>query len=255
MSGISRLAASQSSRRGGGNAVCADSVVKFIMAADADIVCLQEVNLPGEYDVARFFEKRFPGYNIGYFMFVTKKGSYGNVTLSKFPIEGKGRLTFDKSSNLAIFTDLKIGEGSSLRVYNCHFESYNISLARLKKSVEEKDGEMMWATEEKMKKSIRRRPEQVDKVMSDIEDCTLEAIVTGDFNDNPMSYTYNRLKKGRDDSFVEAGKGFGATYSFLWPFIRIDYILYPSHFTAVSHSVPRVRYSDHYPVIAEINLK
>ena len=91
--------------------------------------------------------------------------------------------------------------------------------------------------------------------MSDIEVCTLEAIVTGDFNDNPMSYTYNRLKKGRDDSFVEAGKGFGATYSFLWPFIRIDYILYPSHFTAVSHSVPRVRYSDHYPVIAEINLK
>ncbi|HAY18678.1 MAG TPA: hypothetical protein DCY24_05705, partial [Rikenellaceae bacterium] len=60
-----------------------------------------------------------------------------------------------------------------------------------------------------------------------------------------MSHTYNRLKKGRKDSFVEAGKGFGATYSFLWPFIRIDYILYPSHFSAVSHTVPHVRYSDH----------
>lgn len=239
----------------GGRAVCADSVVKFILDSDADIVCLQEVNLPGEYDVARFFEKRFPSYNIGYFMYVTDKGSYGNVTLSRFPVERKGKLMFDKSSNLAIFTDLKIGEGSVIRVYNCHFESYNVSLARLKKSVTDKDGELMWETEEKMKKSIRRRPEQVDKVMSDIEDCTLEAIVTGDFNDNPMSYTYNRLKKGRDDSFVEAGKGFGATYSFLWPFIRIDYILYPSHFSAVSHTVPRIRYSDHYPVIAEINLK
>ena len=230
-------------------------VVQYIADSDADIVCLQEVNLPGEYDVARFFEKRFPGYHVGYFMFVTDKGSYGNVTLSKFPILNKGKLMFDKSSNLAIFTDLKIGEGAEIRVYNCHFESYNVSLSRLKKSVADKDGELMWETEEKMKKSIRRRPEQVDKVMSDIEDCTLEAIVTGDFNDNPMSYTYNRLKKGRDDSFVEAGKGFGATYSFLWPFIRIDYILYPSHFTAVSHSVPRIRYSDHYPVIAEINLK
>ena len=229
--------------------------IQYILDCDADIVCLQEVNLPGEYDVARFFEKRFPGYHVGYFMFVTDKGSYGNVTLSKFPILNKGKLMFDKSSNLAIFTDLKIGEGAEIRVYNCHFESYNVSLSRLKKSVADKDGELMWETEEKMKKSIRRRPEQVDKVMSDIEDCTLEAIVTGDFNDNPMSYTYNRLKKGRDDSFVEVGKGFGATYSFLWPFIRIDYILYPSHFTAVSHSVPRVRYSDHYPVIAEINLK
>lgn len=238
----------------GGRAACADSVVKFIMQSDADIVCLQEVNLPGEYDVSRFFRKRFPGYNVGYFMFVTDKGSYGNVTLSKFPIARKGKLTFDRSSNMAIFTDLKVREGSEIRVYNCHFESYNVSLARLKKSVTDKDGELMWETEEKMKKSIRRRPEQVDKVMSDIEGCTLETIVTGDFNDNPMSYTYNRLKKGRDDSFVEAGKGFGATYSFLWPFIRIDYILYPSHFSAVSHTVPRVRYSDHYPVFAEINL-
>ena len=249
------LGRSEEFKEKGGRAACADSVIRFIKKCDADIVCLQEVNLPGEYDVSRFFEKRFPEYNAAYFMFVTDKGSYGNVTLSKFPIENKGKLMFEKSSNLAIFTDLQIGEGSELRVYNCHFESYNISLAGLKKSVEDKDGEMVWKTEEKMKKSIRRRPEQVDRVMSDIEGCTLEAIVTGDFNDNPMSYTYNRLKKGRSDSFVEAGKGFGATYSFLWPFIRIDYILYPSHFGAVSHSVPRVRYSDHYPVIAAVALR
>ncbi len=117
------------------------------MENDADIVSLQEVNLPGEYDVARFFEKRFPGYHVGYFMFVTDKGSYGNVTLSKFPILNKGKLMFDKSSNLAIFTDLKIGEGAE-RVYNCHFESYNM-LSRLKKSVADKDGELMWETEEK----------------------------------------------------------------------------------------------------------
>ena len=237
-----------------GKVACADSVVKFILDSDADVVCLQEVSLPGECEVTKFFEKRLPGYNAGYFMFLTDNGSYGNVTLSRFPITDKGKLTFDKSSNMAIFTDLKIGDGAVLRVYNCHFESYSISLSKLKKSVTDKDEEMMWETEEKMKKSIRRRPEQVDKVMSDIEGCTLETIVTGDFNDNPMSYTYNRLKKGRNDSFVEAGKGFGATYSFLWPFVRIDYILYPSHFGAVSHSVPHVHYSDHYPVIAEISL-
>lgn len=237
-----------------GDKACADSAIGFIKRCDADIVCLQEVNLPGEYDVARFFEKRFPDYNVGYFMYVTDKGSYGNVTLSKFPVTNKGKLIFDKSSNLAIYTDLKIGEGSTLRVYNCHFESYNVSLARLKKSLTDKEVDLMWETEEKMKKSIKRRPEQVDKVLSDIEECTLESIVAGDFNDNPMSYTYNRLKKRREDSFVEAGKGFGATYSFLWPFIRIDYILYPSQFSAVSHSVPHAVYSDHYPVIAEIAL-
>ena len=106
-----------------------------------------------------------------------------------------------------------------------------------------------------MKKSIRRRPQQVDLVMSDIEKCPVPSIVAGDFNDNPMSYTYYRLTKGRKDTFVEAGKGFGSTYSIFWPSIRIDYILFPKQFSAVSYSVPHKKYSDHYPVISEINLK
>ena len=185
-------------------------------------------------------------------MFINKEGAYGNVTLSRYPITGKGRLQFEKSSNLAIYTDLKIGD-QVLRVYNCHFESYNISLTNLVKSWN-RDSTLVRDTEEKMKRSITRRPVQVDQVMSDIEECPVEAIVAGDFNDNPISYTYFRLMKGRKDTFVEAGRGFGATYSGLWPFIRIDYILYPSHLKAASNHIPRLEYSDHYPVVAEILL-
>lgn len=236
-----------------GHKACMDSVVRFIKDTDADIVCLQEINLPGEYDVSKFVKEHFPEYEAGYFMFITEEGSYGNMTLSRFPIAGKGRFQFEKSANQAIYTDLKITDGSTIRVYNCHFESYNISLSNLVKS-KGKDSTLVRDTEEKMKRSIKRRPEQVEQVMADIEDCTIEAIVVGDFNDNPMSYTYHRLMKGRKDTFVEAGKGFGATYSTLWPLIRIDYILYPSHFKAVSNHIPKVRYSDHFPVIAEISL-
>ena len=74
---------------------------------------------------------------------------------------------------------------------------------------------MLKDTEQKMKSSIVRRPRQVEAVLSDIENSPYEAIVTGDFNDTPMSYTYYRLRRGRRDSFVEAGKGFGATYTLL----------------------------------------
>lgn len=237
----------------GGAAACMDSVICFVKESDADIVCLQEVNLPGEYDVTKFIREHFPEYNAGYFMFVTDNGTYGNVTLSRFPVIGKGRLKFDKSSNLAIYTDLKVGEESTLRVYNCHFESYNISLMKLAESWR-RDSTMVQVTEEKVKRSIRLRSEQVDQVMEDIENCPVEALVAGDFNDNPMSYTYYRLMRDRKDTFVEAGKGFGATYSMLWPFVRIDYILYPKHMGAVSHRIPHKKYSDHYPVISEINL-
>lgn len=235
-----------------GRKACLDSIMRFISKTDADVVCLQEVDLDGEYDVRNFINEHFPDYQSGYFMFINKDGAYGNVTLSRFPITDKGRLQFDKSANLAIYTDLEIGD-RKLRVYNCHFESYNISMAKLVKSWQ-KDSTFVRDTEAKLKRSITRRPVQVDQVMSDIEECPVESIVVGDFNDNPMSYTYFRLMKGRKDTFVEAGKGFGATHTALWPFIRIDYILYPKHFKAVSNQIPRLKYSDHYPVVAEISL-
>lgn len=236
---------------GEGRKVCMDSVVRFIKTADADIVCLQEVDLDGKYDVGKFIKEHFPEYDAAYFMYLGSEGAYGNLTLSRYPIADKGRIQFDGSANQAIFTDLKINDGTTVRVYNCHFESYNISIQNLAGG-KLRDSTFVRDTEEKMKRSIIRRSEQVDKVMSHIEACDLEAVVTGDFNDNPMSYTYHRLMKGRKDTFVEAGKGFGATYSLLWPFIRIDYVLYPRHFKAVSNSIPRVKYSDHYPVVTEI---
>ena len=104
----------------------------------------------------------------------------------------------------------------------------------------------------KMKNSITRRPKQVDKVFGDIESCPVESFVCGDFNDNPMSYTYFRMTRGRRDAFVEAGEGFGATYSRLWPLLRIDYVLVPDRFDPTGFVVPRVGYSDHYPAVAEI---
>ena len=69
-----------------------------------------------------------------------------------------------------------------------------------------------------------------------------------------MSYTYQRMKRGRKDTFVEAGKGFGATFSLLWPMLRIDYVLIPKRCKGVTHEVPRIPYSDHYPVVTEVQI-
>ena len=103
-----------------------------------------------------------------------------------------------------------------------------------------------------MKRSITRRPKQVDRVFDHIEQCPLETFVCGDFNDNPMSYTYYRMTRGRKDTFMEAGNGFGATYATMWPMLRIDYVLCPEKYCPVIHETPRVPFSDHYPVVSQI---
>ena len=231
---------------------CADSVFAYLKSQDADIICLQEFYL-NKSNVQKYVKRHFPGYHAEYYMFQGKKSSFGNVTLSRIPVSDKGVLKFEGSANLAIYTDHKIGQ-KRFRVYNCHFESYNISFTGMVKSFVKDAGEAVTEAGTKMKRSILRRPQQVDKVFSNIEQCPYEAFVCGDFNDNPVSYTYYRMTRGREDSFVAAGEGFGATYSRLWPLLRIDYILVPDSFKTVSCEVDHIDYSDHYHVVAEVEL-
>lgn len=224
--------------------VRADSLCRWLARQEADLICLQEFYFPPSVSPASWLKEHFPGYKIEYYVLNHKFGHTGNVTLSRYPVVGKGKIDFEKSSNLALWTDIRL-DSSTVRVYNCHFQSYNISLSNLVK----KDGAVE-ETERKMRRSIIERPKQVAEVLHGVDNAPVRSLVVGDFNDNPLSYTYYRLLRGRKDSFVKAGKGFGATYRTLWPLLRIDYILYPPDLEAITYQVPHVKYSDHYPIIA-----
>ena len=232
---------------------CADSVFNYLRQQDADVICLQEVKVADSRKIRQYLTRKMPGYSFEYYIFPSRGSSFGNVTLSRMPVRNRGVIRFDESANLAIFTDYKSGD-KTFRVYNCHFESYNISFSGIVRGLLRSDREVFADAGQKMRRSITKRPKQVNKVFDDIENCPVEAFVCGDFNDNPISYTYYRMMRDRQDTFVQAGNGFAATYSLIWPLLRIDYILSPKSFTVVSHETPRIRLSDHYPVISEIAL-
>lgn len=235
-------------------AQCADSIFAFLNSQNADVICLQEFRISDVDKVRGYLRKKMKGYKTDFYLFPMPNGSaFGNVTLSRLPVKGKGKIKFDESANLAIYTDYDV-HGRRFRVYNCHFESYNVSLPGILRGLLHADKAVVSEVGTKMKRSITRRPKQVDKVFSDIENCPVEAFVCGDFNDNPMSYSYYRMTRGRKDSFVEAGEGFGATFAGMWPLLRIDYILLPERFKTLDHQTPRLKYSDHYPVIATVEL-
>ena len=233
---------------------CADSIFAFLRSQEADVVCLQEFRISDMDKVRSYLRRQMKGYRAEFYMFPMADGSaFGNVTLSRIPVKGKGKIKFDESANLAIYTDYEM-QGRRFRVYNCHFESYNILLPGILRRIFSADKTILSETGIKMKRSITRRPRQVDMVFSDIENCPVEAFVCGDFNDNPMSYSYYRMTRGRKDSFMEAGKGFGATFARMWPLLRIDYILLPERFRALEHKTPRLGFSDHYPIVTTVEL-
>ena len=224
----------------------ADSVSAFLARTEADIICLQEFWL-GTGNVEAYLKAHFPGYQADYFVHSGRHGQSGNVILSRRPIVHKGKLDFENSNNLAVYADIRL-DSATVRFYDCHFESYNISLSGVMQKLLHRD-EVVEETGRKMRRSITQRPSQVAEVMADVDAAPFRSVVLGDFNDNPLSYTYFRLSRGRRDAFVTVGKGFGATFREWWPMLRIDHVLYPSDLEAVSYEVPKVNYSDHYPVI------
>lgn len=233
---------------------CMDSICTFLKETDADVICLQEFWFSDISRVRSFLRTTFKGYDCTYFVYSSRRGCYGNVTLCRSKALSKGHLDFDGSGNLAIYSDYEM-DGVKFRVYNCHFQSYSISLPSVARSLARRDSKKVRETETKIRQSIVKRPRQVDLVLKDIESSPLKALVVGDFNDTPMSYTYHRLKKGRKDAFVEGGHGFGATYSILKPFLRIDYILFPKIFKGISYKTIHNNLSDHYPVVATLDVK
>ena len=227
-----------------------DSVAAFLKGLDADVICLQEFYLYNSDHTDSWLKNHFPNYYAEYYVLTGSAGRAGNVTLSKYPVSGKGKVSFENSTNMALWTDIEL-PGGKFRIYNCHFESYNISISHLLTSVREE--EELKDTGRKMRRSIRQRPKQVEAVLKDIEASERKAVVLGDFNDTPLSYTYHRLSKGRKDSFVSSGKGFGATYRDFRPLLRIDYILLPEGLNSCTHKTLKARFSDHYPIIVTCN--
>jgi len=106
-----------------------------------------------------------------------------------------------------------------------------------------------------LKKGFIRRALQAQVVKDNIDRSPFPVIVAGDFNDTPVSYAYRKIRKGLNDSFVNSGYGAGFTYRGNYPPNRIDYILYDKALNNSYFEILRIKYSDHYPIIAYFKKK
>ena len=226
-------------------------VAAFVAKQGPDVICMQEFYISDTSQIGSYFT----GYPYRqYHLFRTKRGGgFGNLTLSRYPIISGDKIIFKGGTNLCIYSDIDIS-GNILRIYNAHFESHSISFTGLIKKLSKSDrfSEDIADVHDKVAGSFKRRSSQVDNISVHARESIYPSVICGDFNDTPMSYTYHNLMKDKKDSFHESGKGFSATYSYLWPLLRIDYILYPGHYFSTSHRTVKVKYSDHYPVFAGI---
>lgn len=230
-------------------------ILEFLKTENADIICLQESRVfkTGKFSPDKIMET-LPG--IKHLHRVHRGSNDGPMTLSKFPITRMGEIRFEKSANMVLFSDIVIRSGDTIRVYNCHFQSYRITPEDYSLTDPDKSGTKEQQLREariiskKMIPAFTLRARQARTVAAHIKKCSYPVIVCGDFNDTPHSYAYHVLSKHLKDSFAEAGFGISNTYSGFLPLFRIDYIMHSNRFKAISYQCEKVKLSDHFPVMA-----
>lgn len=235
-----------------------DAIFNFLTTESPDIVNFQEFFHGNDTyfpTIGPFLAtQRTSYYHADYIKVVGATKHYGLATFSRFPIVNKGSIRFENSSsNSGMFTDIVVNR-DTIRVFNFHFESIRLSNADYKFVTEFIDPGIQPTSSNsriilgKFQNAFIKRAQQARIAADHIAQSPYPVIVSGDFNDTPVSYVYHQISAGLKDAFVEAGYGFGSTHAGNIPFIRIDYILHSPQLHVKHYQTHKVRFSDHYPI-------
>jgi endonuclease/exonuclease/phosphatase (EEP) superfamily protein YafD len=150
--------------------------------------------------------------------------------------------------------DVLVGS-DTVRIYNAHLQSFRLKKKSLQLFDENIDMNEIQNESKplfiQLYRSSLKRSQQVNVLSAHVESCKHKVILAGDFNDTPISYTYNKLTRSLDDSFQEAGKGIGSTYRGPLLGLRIDYVLHSKEMEAKEYKTSDAGFSDHNPVVVK----
>lgn len=239
-------------------------MLQQIKNANADILCFQEFSSsvnPDWYNNIIAVSKGL-GYPHYYFShdYDGDRLFNGNVIFSRYPIQDTGMVRYPRPTlpEALVFVDIKT-DSQTLRIYTTHLQSNQFRKEDISKIEELKGGKGIWGNAThifaKLSTAISHRSIQTNMVADIIKNSPYPVIFCGDLNDVPNSYTYTTIKGNMQDAFLQKSFGIGRTYNSLAPTLRIDYIFADKNFKVNQFKRITTRYSDHYMLVADVELK
>lgn len=234
-------------------------VLNHLRKEKYDILCMQEFYAKINLSERVLSIKREGKFRFHHFQRLSPDRPYGMVIYTNYPVIRSGRVGLgEKTGNMAIWSDLLV-QNDTVRVYNLHLQSIRFG----KKDyafINNAGGEASKIEGSKnlirrMREAYLKRAVQADSLAIHMAECKYKKIVMGDFNDVPLSYTYNKLMTGMLDVFRESGNGFEKTYKGPFPNFRIDYILISKGMGCANYKSFGDVPGDHKLITARVSLK
>lgn len=235
-----------------------NNIFNFLKEQNSDIICFQEFyqqDRPTQFPTRDTLKEllKTTYCHERYSHKLEGRQNFGIAMLSKFPMISRGDIIFDDplniDNNYCIFADIVKGI-DTFRIYNVHLQSikfkkddYKVFSKNANKIVDKKSTIELLI--EKLKIAYPKRAEQARKVVEHMQQSPFPVIICGDFNDTPMSYTYNIFSSLYKDAFRNSSSGLGVTYAGKVPAGRIDYIFHSKNIHSSNFTIQNEVFSDH----------
>ena len=236
-----------------------DSILAYLKAQDADVICLQECFLEDRRMPWMSAERLKAATGMRHWEEEFKLGRgqdklFGLAVLSRHPLVNKTAIRFDNDkNNSAMHVDVLV-EGDTIRVYNMHLSSIGFEKEDYADARNVQDEAARQRLYGRLARAWQKRGTQAAEVAESVAASPHPVIAVGDFNDTPVSYAAHRFSGELRDAYRSESMWdapvLGATYIGELPLLRIDQMWASPELEVVDYTTGKVELSDHRPVHA-----
>lgn len=234
--------------------------LQYVLDQQADVYLFQEGSPQFlEWDsINPRFRQRYPYCEMPH-------GSGTNLGIcSRFPIKSHEIVTHVTGGNAVIAFWIEHPVKKNILVLNCHLQSNQFTEGDREQysAIVHNSNQAAKETEQthntvrmlasKFINAAEIRAHMVDTIADFLhKHRDVPTIVCGDFNDTPISYSCNRVKRcGLNDAFRITGNGMGRSFNKDAIAVRIDHAFCSDHLKPISARIDKLPdWSDHYPLI------
>ncbi len=243
-----------------------NQIFQFLRNENPDVVCFQEFY---SQDKPTRFETMDSLFNVMGTKIYHQRSAYkriarqnfGIAMFSKYPMIAKGDVMFETQGsqdfNYCIYADI-VKDQDTFRIYDVHLQSIKLQSDYYSAQTNDPTSNLTQESAirmiyRKLQTAYVKRADQARRVINHVKTSPYPTIVCGDFNDTPMSYTYNQFDRVLTDAFRNTSNGIGVTYVGKMPAGRIDYIFHSPELASNNFKIQQEVLSDHRAISCTIS--